>query len=529
MTQGTPAWAPLLPIAMVGTRRYALPPPAWPGPIGAAIAALDAAAAGDDDPAPARLLRCAAILATCGLAGACPAPHDAELPTAAEDAVSDVVADPAFIALLGGVLRDGPLRLQVLFLQGIAQAGRTLPHALLPAALALARGSIELRPAVERVLGERGLWLARQREEWSFAAGVLAADDDPRQWSEGTLARRKAFLLAERARAPGAARERLAAALPEMGAAERAELTAVLALNLSDADEPLLDTLRADRGRDVRDAALRLLLRLPEAAHSQRAATRLAALLTSSPGLTGRRWTLAAPEAPAPDWKADQVEAVRPQNALGERAWWLYQLARQVPLAWWTAHTGMSQSKLRRWADDGDWADALWRAWMEVLADAPDLAWAETLLEDWPARLAAHDRVGVVQLLPLERRERWWKQDLEAADGNLSDALWRIARALPAGTLLSPALSALAARRLQASLAAEPPAGVAESRWSERHGLTSQLPELSCLLTLESLADFAHWPRHADEPAPVGAARHHSLQILGARRALAAFPSSDPS
>jgi len=68
---------------------------------------------------------------------------------------------------------------------------------VLPQALELARSSLALRPLVQPLLGERGVWLAHRREDWQFAAGVAGvAETDPRRWDEGTLEQRKAFLAA---------------------------------------------------------------------------------------------------------------------------------------------------------------------------------------------------------------------------------------------------------------------------------------------------------------------------------------------
>lgn len=77
----TAAWAPLLPAAMVGTERHSAPWPNLPGEIGALASQ---ATASTDEPATA-LLRVAAVLATCALAGARGAALSVALPHAAAD------------------------------------------------------------------------------------------------------------------------------------------------------------------------------------------------------------------------------------------------------------------------------------------------------------------------------------------------------------------------------------------------------------------------------------------------------------
>ncbi|MFL6676888.1 MAG: hypothetical protein ACJ8IK_01000, partial [Burkholderiaceae bacterium] len=151
------AWAPLLPMAMVGTDRHPAPLPAWPGPVGAAIAALATVERNDGDRAASDVLRAAGILAVCGLAGARPV---ARAPGHADAAAPDTLpaaADPALLAAFAWTLRDGPDRLKQAFFLRLAQAGLRLPHALLPQALELARSSLALRPLIQPLLGERGV------------------------------------------------------------------------------------------------------------------------------------------------------------------------------------------------------------------------------------------------------------------------------------------------------------------------------------------------------------------------------------
>ncbi|MCK9686229.1 DUF5691 domain-containing protein [Scleromatobacter humisilvae] len=531
--QDASAWSALLPVAMVGTDRHSAPLPRWPGEIGATIAALaDVARPGTEasgiDQAAADVLRVAGVLAVCGLAGARPQACAREPVGPAAHDSQPVADDPAIAHWFGWALREGPDRLKQDFFLRFAKAGLRLPHALLPLALELARQSLALRATIQPLLGERGVWLARQREDWAFAAGVATRDDDdPRQWVEGTLEQRKAFLASERARDPRAARERLVAALPELPAKERAELARGLSVGLGMADEPLLDQLRADRSQDVRAEALELLLRLPEAAHPRRAGERIAALMSRGSLLTGRRWIIEPPTEAADDWKADQVEPAVGIANMGERAWWLYQLARQVPLAWWTGHTGLEPKQLAAWADGSDWAQALWLAWRDVLRRAPDRAWAEALLDDWTKnagpRAVLGDRELVLRVVSPEGRERWFEAQLKSADAPLVPTIFTVVASCRPGETLSPRLSSLIIRRVKQSLALRPTADIPAAQDPIVHAQDAvgrTLPDLCSVLPLALLADFDDWPAQPAESAAVSRARHEGRQIIQARRAL---------
>lgn len=508
-------WAALLPAAMVGTERHSGAWPGLPGPVGALAAQ---AAEATDEPATA-LLRIAAVLATCSLAGTRgPARTDA-LPTAApDDTWPALEAGPMHDAVRWS-LHEGPARLHHTVCGSLALAQRRLPTGLLPQALELGRRSVALRAPLLPVLGERGLWLAAQRDDWKYAAGAAASSSDESHWTDGTLEQRRAFLVRERETDPSAARERLHRALPELPAKERAELVAALATGLGADDEALLDDLRADRSREVRHAALAVLLRLPQAAHPSRAASRIAALMSHERVLLRKRWRIDAPERAADDWKADQVDAARPpHDPLGERAWWLFQLVRQVPLRWWSDHTALAPADLLEWADGTDWTDALLRGWRDVLFAAPDEAWCDALLDRWPKALRENPS-AVLALLSPTRRERHLQRQLRDSKDPLHATLAQILAACPAGETLSHETSLLLAERVVECA----------GHLNDDYALRGQLPELACALHPDALDRLAALPRRADETPSCAEALHTTERVVATRRALLALiPTRTP-
>lgn len=511
---------------MVGTERHSAALPQWPGEIGRLLRQISDTAAGSTgagsttgvqiaaDPASV-VLRMAAVLATCSLAGAQGVAWTQALPEpAATDTLPALPAGPLLV-LADWCLREGPPRLQHQLLAALAASRQVLPPAQLPQLLELGRRSLSLRPLLAPVLGERGRWLAAQREDWRYAAGVT--DEAPAEslWQHGSFEQRRDFFRRERAVDPAAARERLDQARAELPAKERAELVAELATGLSMADEPFLDTLRSDRGREVRQAALSLLLRLPDAQHPRRAAGRLAALMGAERGLLQRqRWTLNAPEQAGTDWLADSVDKERPKNEpLGERAWWLYQLVRQVPLAWWTQHTGLDPAALRDWAEAGDWRDALLRGWREVLIAAPDGAWCEAFVERWPDT--------VLPLLPPARREQIWLQQWQAGQLRLDVLLPRVLAATASNDGLS--------RELSLSLAAHVLGLAKEGRLLNDYGLRQLLPELACALHPDALQALQQLPRSADETPALADTLHSLGQVIDMRLRLQQLPAPSPA
>jgi hypothetical protein len=359
--------------------------------------------------------------------------------------------------------------------------------------------------------GPGGHWRAAQRHDWRWAAGSEQADDEAR-WAEGTLEQRSALLRRERGSAPAAGRERLAAVLPELPANERAELVGALATGLGDEDEPLLDSLLHDRSREVRQAAATLLQRLPGSAFVARAVARIEPLLRHERVLLRKRWLI---EPPA---EVGTTDPPRPKHeALGERAWWLYLAARQVPLAWWPRHTGLEPGELLAWAADTDWAEALHRAWRDALFAAPEPAWSAAFLRHWPRGAGPDGRAAVLALLPLAEREAHWLRLLDH-DGELPDALLaQLGPGCPPPQYLSLPLS----QRLAAAVRQRLASGSVTLQWPLREAL----PDIASLLHPQALPALRELPSHPDDPLAVGALLHSVQRIATARALLHAPPS----
>lgn len=533
------AWTPLLPIAMVGTDRQPGPLPEWPGDIGALVALAAQTPDATGHPS-GQVLRTMAVIAPCEAAGTQDRAWTAPLPEAAAD--DRLVAVPERIdgvdggdgvagslrLLLRWALTEAPGRLQQQVFTDLAAAGLRLPETLLPLALDVGRRSVALRAPLLPVLGERGLWLARQREDWQYAAGAAGDAPGETHWTEGTLEQRRAFLARERAVDAAAGRNRLEAALTELSAKERADLAAQLAVGLDMADEALLERLRADRSREVRDVALDLLLRLPDAAHPRRAIARLSPFLRRERALLRQHWVIVAPEAAAPDWASDQIVAARPSaEKLGERAWWLYQLVRQVPLDWWTATTSMTPAELIAWAGKTDWAEALMRGWFDVLAATREVEWCEAFLDALQASAAnpaqlnvplqMHQTAQALSWLPQARRERHWLRHLKQGSLPLSALIAAASGGETLGAELSQALTAQLLTRARAGTL------------KDDYAVRAMLADFGAAVHADSLPAYASLAdvRAADETAAHAEQLQAVAQTAALRRVLLAL-SSDP-
>ena len=494
-------WNSLLQTALVGTARQ--PVPAAQGMAGDEFAALLQAI--QDGEAQGQLLRAAGAVAIGRRAGfVAPGLSPSDAPVAAADE-RPVLKDSALQAAIADALASGPLRLQHEGLAALAAAGLRLPHKLLPAALDAGRRAVDLRPAVIPALGERGLWLAARNDEWRYAVGASELADAQTRWDEGSLEQRRAVLAEQRRVDPAAARERLAAELPQLPAKERAALLGALAENIGLDDEALLDAQLKDRARDVRQAAVELLQRLPASAHVQRIEAFLVPLLSQE----GGAWQLKAPEAADPRWKDDAVDAARPTHeSLGERAWWLYQLVRQAPLAWWTTRTGMAPAALLDWAAKGDWKDALLRGWNDAIVATPDFDWCDAMLDRARAQRAW---VGqLLALLPRERRERHWLRELGESGNGVQEVVAFAEQACAPGETPSAELSLKLASALRTR--------VERGDLVNDYVLRQVLGDAAALLHADALHLLADLPRAAEESPGLANALSDTARIVRARQ-----------
>jgi hypothetical protein len=259
--------------------------------------------------------------------------------------LSGEVPIPGGVALLAGQ-----------WLEGAARAGRRVPARLLPRLLDLGSTSPALQTALRTVVGPRGRWLAGHHDRWAWAAGEALANLATVQPRFATAAKveRPALLEAVRSADPARGLDMLRSTWKSDPAAERAILLAVLAVGLSDNDEPFLEAALDDRSAGVRQVAVELLGRLPASSRAARMAERLQALVqrddprgAALSALRGRgrtTLTFAPPGVPDAAARRDGINDAAPAG-MGVSAWRLAQLVGATPLSFWTEHLGLTPAE----------------------------------------------------------------------------------------------------------------------------------------------------------------------------------------
>lgn len=368
-------------------------------------------------------------------------------PVAIEKTLS--MCEPA-TKLLAQLLHTNAYRLISEAFTLMQQKGLKLPAQLLPQALDAGRRNTELRPALFKVLGARGIWLAHFNSAWKYAASSVeegVTENDKRLWEEGTLTQREVYFKNMRLKNPAYASILLSSQIDKMPAKERQRFLELIETNLSLSDEKLLDGLLKDRSRDVRQKACVLLTQLPESTYARTIIAYMQKLVNYKKGLIKSSWQCEAPKEFDSEWEKLGMSKELPPlySSGGERSWWLLQLVGKTPLSWWQSHTGMSAKELMHWSKSTDWEHELKQGWLQSMA-LQDFEWIILLLQ-----LSSKTKMGnlypsykLQELLSKLSIEEWDKVIAALPVGNIVEHLQTISTVidnLPFGQQLPTLLS----------------------------------------------------------------------------------------
>ena len=455
--------------ALVGTARRE---PPFPPPV------LGVAAPADEVPVEHRLLASAAVAAALIRAGAPLAEPDAATSSAPPETIPQ--CGEAAAQLLHLLLSQPPVsrtsrdELVVEWLRLAAGAGQRVPWWLLPTLLDFAAGRRHVARHLGPALGERGTWLVGLNPAWS---GLLSGEaelvgigpDWVETWPMLPSAEAVAVFGVGRAAEPVAARELLESQWDRLPAKVRAECLQALRHGLSSDDEPLLERALDDKATSVRDAAARVLDRLPESARAARMAARLRSLVRLR-GTLVRHLEVDVPEPPD---EAGIRDGLRPSTKGADVAptEWLARIVRSAPLTTWTDLTGRPPAATLRMIRDKDVL-----AWLvEVVLERRDREWAlacvdhgvtdprllpmlpddvrTRLLVSWVARPPAGRELPAL----LTAAPRPWPEELATAVlGSIRRQGSGSTLASAAGPLLTGALAPSSAPEVRATLAELP-------------------------------------------------------------------------
>jgi hypothetical protein len=372
----------LAPIAMLGTERQPLPALAAET---TAVGRLQQSAQTDNPEA--TLLSLAAITAIHQRAGALPARATAPLPAPSAMESNRRVNDRASV-MLRQMLSGRFVQLIPEWLRIARENSQIVSPETLPALLELGAKTGDLRELLTGVIGERGLWLAKQNPDWAWVGGTMAGIEDSSLWETGLPQVRLELLKHLRASDPARARELLASTWKDDSPDDRALFLDALSIQLADADEEFLEQALGDKRKEVRKCAAKLLARLPHAKFAERMIARADQYVHFIAGEAGgllkmKRSKPAAIDLSLPEhleaaWQRDSIDA-KPPKGIGEKAWWIIQLLESTPLRHWSAKWNVAPGEIVSASLASEWKSELVEAWTRGSLLQRSADWAEAL------------------------------------------------------------------------------------------------------------------------------------------------------
>ncbi len=184
--------------------------------------------------------------------------------------------------------------------------------------------------------GERGRWLLKQMNlaDWGEVEHV--------DWETASHGKRKALLARIRQECPERGLEILQSCFKNESASSRDELLQCLAMNLSKADEPFLQSVaNSDRSGNVKETARRLLCKIPGSELVETYCRLLHGKIHYNL-LTG--WSYEKLSF-VPEMKKLGLEEISPNKKEKDDEYLLRQLAERVPLSFWTVFYDCSPEK----------------------------------------------------------------------------------------------------------------------------------------------------------------------------------------
>lgn len=152
------------------------------------------------------------------------------------------------------------------YIELLAQQGLSLPPEAIPAAFSYYLDHPTQLPVLQKVLGNRAIWLARQNPEWALFAPLNAEES----WLYGTLEERKIYLQQLREKDPELGLEKLESAWSDLPSGFHLPLLKALQEKLTTADAPFLQQLLAHPEPSIRRLAGRGLCQIPGASYLEK-------------------------------------------------------------------------------------------------------------------------------------------------------------------------------------------------------------------------------------------------------------------
>lgn len=291
-------------------------------------------------------------------------------------------------AALKSVLNSDQEELCLEFLCLLAKAQLSITPSLLPLLLDKAKEHQHLLVVLPEVLGNRGIWLARNNPQWRH---LLPDDKDSSAFFNDSLSQQITHLLLLRARKSPKVHPYLESLWQTQNSASRAKLLSLLAVNISKNDIPILEKCVSDKSKEVQRKAISLLSLLPSSAHINSMTERLAALITGN-------WADIQLPQPSPEIEQNLLDVPYPDWKASEQEYLLARLIAVVPPQWWIDRWGEPENMLKNSAKH-PLQKILWWGWQQAAIKFEHADWLVALYKTYAQHSQGNSPFLTEQLL----------------------------------------------------------------------------------------------------------------------------------
>ncbi|MGH1339635.1 MAG: DUF5691 domain-containing protein [Aureispira sp.] len=279
------------------------------------------------------------------------------------------------ITQLRSILRYKHDEILIEWFTAIAQAKEVLLPELLPELLDYCSKRDFLQPYLPPILGTRGQWLAPLNPNWKYAQHLGATDQDAFFYGERAV--RLQYLRQLAQQDATAALALVQQVWSEEGHDLRAAFLGVFVpLPPLDIALPFWEQAAQDKRKMVRQQALALLKRFPQASFVQRMKTCLQEWVQVTLVDSIEVVLLELPEHITPSLRKDGIVEQRSWVANGgPSANILVQVIAAVPPQWWSEHYDWSRSQWIEWAMANEWATVFMTGWARAAQRFEDMDW----------------------------------------------------------------------------------------------------------------------------------------------------------
>ncbi len=200
-----------------------------------------------------------------------------------------------------------------------------------------------------------------------------------RLWDVGDKLQRMALFRYWRMNDPQAATEHLTATWESENYRDKKAFIKELSVGLSPADEEILGKALADRRKEVRTEAARLLAKLPLSEYSERMFQRALDMMFYEKG----KWHFNIPDEPDNAAVADGILTIDVSWKGGAKAGYLSQVFSKIPPSRWELHFEAEPQEVLKLFARTDWSNVLLRALANAAVFHEDDKWIDSMVTYW--------------------------------------------------------------------------------------------------------------------------------------------------